>query len=44
MSKDCKDTRKDYKAPKILWTEQLTARASNCAQSDNSCAPGPIQS
>jgi hypothetical protein len=33
-----------YNAPKILWTEKLTARAVECMRADASCAPGPIQS
>ena len=41
---DAGEIKRNYTAPQILWTEKLTARASQCAQSDASCAPGPIQS
>ena len=41
---DADDTRKDYSAPQILWTEKLTARAAVCMRGASSWAPGPIQS
>jgi hypothetical protein len=36
--------RKEYFPPKIVHSEKMTARASQCMKSDSSCAPGPIQS
>jgi hypothetical protein len=41
-------TRKAYSPPKIVHTEQLTARATTCAKADASCTTGtqtgPLQS
>ena len=34
--------KKDYEAPTIVQTEQVTARAIICQRADSSCAPGPI--
>lgn len=37
--------RKRYVSPRIVHTEEMSARATTCAKADtNSCAAGPIQS
>ena len=36
--------KKEYSAPKILQTEQITARAAICNRIDSTCAPGPLMS
>ena len=43
-----RETRKTYSSPKIVHTEELTARATTCAKADASCTTGaqtgPLQS
>ncbi len=40
-----KSGKKEYFPPKIVHTEPLAARATNCAKSDDlTCAGGPAQS
>jgi len=37
-------SKKEYFPPKIVHSEKMTARASQCMSADSSCAPGQIQS
>ena len=34
--------KKPYEKPRIIHTEQITARAVACAAGDDSCGAGPI--
>ena len=36
--------KKEYFPPKIVQSQKMTVRASQCMKSDSSCAPGPLQS